>query len=74
MVFACCIMFPPKSLDVTALFQVAAVFNRSNNVELSKRIIALAPDFVHAVIRIGSLDFQKGPLNETTANECPEGF
>ena len=38
----------------------AAAFRRSIDVELSKRIIALEPDFVHAVIRIGSLDFQKG--------------
>ncbi len=45
---------------MTALLLFAAVFSRSNNVELSKRIIALEPDFVHAVIRIGSLDFQKG--------------
>ena len=37
-----------------------AVFSRANNVDLDKRIITLAPDFVHAVIRIGSLDFQKG--------------
>jgi hypothetical protein len=42
------------------MLQAAAVFGRSNNVELSKPIIALDPDFVHAVIRIGSLDFQKG--------------
>jgi hypothetical protein len=41
------------------MFQTAAVLGRSNNVNLSKRIIALAQDFVHAVIRIGSLDFQK---------------
>ena len=41
-----------------ALF--AAAYRRSNDVELCKRIIALEPDFVHAVIRIGSLDFQKG--------------
>ena len=42
------------------MLQTAAVLGRSNNVNLSKRIIDLAPDFVHAVIRIGSLDFQKG--------------
>jgi hypothetical protein len=42
------------------MLQTAAVLDRSNNVELSKRIIARTPDFVHAVIRIGSLDFQKG--------------
>lgn len=54
------------------MLQTAAVLGRSKNVNLSKRIIALAPDFVHAVIRIGSLDFQKGPLNETSANERPE--
>jgi len=47
--------------------------SRSNNVNLSKRIIDPAPDFVHAVIRIGLLDFQKG-LNEITANERPEGI
>ena len=47
--------------------------SRSNNVKLSKRIIALEQDFVHAVIRIGALDFQKGP-NEITANERPEGI
>ena len=41
------------------MFQAAGVLNRSNNANLSKRIIALAPDFVHAVIRIGSLDFRK---------------
>ena len=51
-------MFSPKSLDVTALFVFAAFFGRVNNIELSKRIIALAPNFVHAVIRIGSLDFK----------------
>ena len=45
------------------MLQTVAVLDRSNNVELSQRIIALAPDFVHAVIRIGSLDFQKGTLN-----------
>jgi hypothetical protein len=56
------------------MLQAAAVLGRSNNVELSRRILALAPNYVHAVIRIGSLDFQKGPLNETTANERPEGF
>ena len=60
MVSACCIIFSPLSLAVTALFQIAAVFGRSNNVKLSRRIIALAPDFVHAVIRIGSLEIQKG--------------
>jgi hypothetical protein len=42
------------------MLQTAAFLDRSNNVELSKRIIALAPDFVHAVIRIGPLDFEKG--------------
>ena len=68
----CCIIFSPFSLAVTAMLQTAAVLGRSKNVNLSKRIIALAPDFVHAVIRIGSLDFQKGPLNETSANERPE--
>ena len=55
------------------MLQTAAVLGRSNNVNLSKRIIDLAPDFVHAVIRIGLLDFQK-ELNETTANELPEGI
>ncbi len=60
MVSTCCIVYSPLSLAVTALFLFAVVFSRSNNVELSKRIIALAPDFVHAVIRIGPLDFQKG--------------
>jgi len=55
------------------MFQSAAVLGRSNNVNLSKRIIDLVPDFVHAVIRIGLLDFQKG-LNEITANERPEGI
>ena len=58
---------------MTALPLFAAVFSHSNNVELSKRIIALEPDFVHAVIRIGLLDFQKG-THETTANERPEGI
>ena len=43
-----------------ALLLFAVFFDRSNNVELSKPIIALEPDFVHAVILIGSLDFQKG--------------
>ena len=56
-----------------ALLLFAVFFSRSNNVELSKPIIALYPDFVHAVIRIGLLDFQK-ELNETTANELPEGI
>ena len=60
MVSTCCIVYSPLSFAVTALPLCAAVFSRSNNVELSKRIIALEPDFVHAVIRIGSLDFQKG--------------
>ncbi len=59
MVSTCCIVYSPLSLALTALFQFAALFSRSNNVELSKRIIALVPDFVHAVIRIGSLEFQK---------------
>ncbi len=58
---------------MTALPLFAAVFSHANNVELSKRIIALEPDFVHAVIRIGLLDFQKG-THETTANERPEGI
>jgi hypothetical protein len=53
-------VYSPLSIAVTALPLFAAVFSRSNYVELSKRIIALEPDFVHAVIRIGSLDFQKG--------------
>ncbi len=60
MVSTCCIVYSPLSLAVTALILFAVVFSRSNNVELGKRIIALAPNFVHAVIRIGSLDFQKG--------------
>jgi hypothetical protein len=42
------------------MLQTAAVLGRSNNVDLSKRIIALPSNFVHAVIRIGSLDFKKG--------------
>jgi hypothetical protein len=42
------------------MFQTASILERSNKVNLSKRIIALAPDFVHAVIRIGLLDFHKG--------------
>jgi hypothetical protein len=41
------------------MFQATAVLSRSNNVNLSERIIALTPNFVHAVIRIGSLDYQK---------------
>jgi len=53
-------IFSPLSFAVTALFLFAVVFRRSINVELSKRIIALEPDFVHAVIRMGALDFQKG--------------
>ncbi len=60
MVSTCCIIFTPFSLAVIAMVQTAVVSGRSNNVNLSKRIIDLAPDFVHAVIRIGSLDFQKG--------------
>ena len=60
MVSSCCIVYSPLSFADTALPLFAAVFSRSNNVELSKLIIALEPDFVHAVIRIGSLDFQKG--------------
>jgi hypothetical protein len=59
-VSTCCIIFSPFSLAVTAMLQTATVLGRSNNVYLSKRIIALAPDFVHAVIRIGLLDFKKG--------------
>jgi len=46
-------------LAATAMFQTSAVSGRSNNVDLSKRIIALPPDFVHAVIRIGLLVFRK---------------
>jgi hypothetical protein len=60
MVSTCFIEYSPLSFAEIALSLFAAVFSRSNNVELSKRIIALEPDFVHAVIRIGSLDFQKG--------------
>ena len=70
---ACCIIFTPLSLAAIAMLQTAAVFGRSNIVNLSKRIIDPAPDFVHAVIRIGSLDFQR-QLNETTAHERPEGI
>jgi hypothetical protein len=71
---SCCIVCSPFSLAVTALFQYSAVYSRSIHVELSKRIIAPVSNLVHADIRIGSLDFQKGPLNETTANELPEGI
>ena len=60
MLSTCCIIFLPLSLAETAWFQFVAFLSRTNNVDLSKRIIALEPDFVHAVIRIGSLDFQKG--------------
>jgi hypothetical protein len=42
------------------MLQTAAVLGRSNSVNLCKRIIGLEPGFVHAVIPIGSLDFQKG--------------
>jgi hypothetical protein len=51
-------------------------FSRSNDIDLGKRIIALASDVVHAVIRIGSLDFQKGismklpPMNSLRAFEA----
>jgi hypothetical protein len=60
MVSTCCIVYSPLSFAATALPLFASVFSRSNNVELNKRIIALEPDFVHAVIQIGPLDFQKG--------------
>ena len=53
-------IFSPLSFAVSALFLLAVVFRRSINNELSTRIIALEPDFGHAVIRIGALDFQKG--------------
>jgi hypothetical protein len=43
-----------------ALLLFAVFFRRSNSVKLSKRIIDPAWDCVHAVIQIGSLDFQKG--------------
>ena len=66
-------IFSPFSLAVTAMLQTAAVLSRPNKVKSSKRIIDSAPDFVHAVIRIGLLDFQKG-THETTANERPEGL
>ena len=56
---------------MTAWFQYSAVYSRSIHVELSKRIIALVPNLVHAYIRIGSLDFKK-ELNEATPNERPE--
>ena len=56
----CCIILTPFSLTVIAMVQAAVVSGRSNNVNLSKRIIDLAPDFVHTIIRIGPLDFQKG--------------
>ena len=58
----CCITFSPLPLAVKVCSKFFAVFSRANNVDLDKRIITLAPDFVHAVIRIGSLDFQKGTL------------
>ena len=73
MMFARCIAFSPSPLAVTANANLLLFCSRANNDHLSKRIIALAPDFVHAVIRIGSLDFQI-ELNETTANERPEGI
>ena len=59
----CCIIFSPFSLAVTAMFQTAAFFCCVKNIDVCKRIITLAPYFVHAVIRIGSSDFQKGALN-----------
>ena len=49
----------PLSLAVAVWFQFVAVFSRTNNVELSKRILAPKQDFVHAVIRIGLLDFME---------------
>ena len=45
--------------DIASLL-FTVFFGRYNNAELSKPIIALDSDFVHAVIRIGLLDFQKG--------------
>jgi hypothetical protein len=59
----CCIIFSPFSLAVTAIFQTAAFFGYVNNIDLSKRITTLAPNFVHAVIRIGALGFQNETLN-----------
>jgi hypothetical protein len=50
---------PLKFADI-ALLLFAVFFSRSNSVKFSKRIFHLARDFVHAVIQIGSLDFQKG--------------
>ena len=73
MVSACCIIFSPLSLTVTKVVSDCCGFSRANNIDLSKRIIALATGFVHAVIRIGPLDFQR-ELHETTANECAEGI
>ena len=57
-----CLLHDIFSLIVNriCLVPVCLSFNRSNNVELSKRIIVLAKDFVHALIRIGPLDFRKG--------------
>ena len=55
----CRIIFTPFSLAVIAMVKTAVLSDHSNNVKLSKRIIALASDFVYAVIRIGPLDFQK---------------
>jgi hypothetical protein len=39
---------------------IFCIFSRANNVELSKRIITLAQQFVHAVIWIGILEFKIG--------------
>ena len=53
LVSTCCIIFSPFSLAVTAMFQTVTFFGGVNNVDLSKRIIALALNFVHAVFQMG---------------------
>ena len=59
MVSTCCIIFTPFSLAVIAMVKTAVLSDHSNNMNLSKRIIALASGVVYAVIRIGPLDFEK---------------